>query len=84
MLALQDCAAILVKHGFKIDLDDQEENLAKFTFYFGATKASQTLILFGGGTPTTVRAAFSALDLFCHEGERVDQYLPFRPFLTKI
>lgn len=61
MLALQDCAAILVKHGFKIDLDDQEENLAKFTFYFGATKASQTLILFGGGTPNMIRSLFDSL-----------------------
>lgn len=53
-------------------------------FYFGATKASQTLILFGGGTPTTARAALTALDLFCRENGRSEQYENFRPFLMKI
>ena len=31
MLALHDCAAVLVEHGFDVNLDDQQENLVKFS-----------------------------------------------------
>ena len=50
-------------------------------FYFGA---SQTLIFFGGGTPTTARAVFSALGLLYHEGKRFEQYAGLWPLLMKI